>query len=194
MTMSDSTIQTGPTIRLQGVLQEVCVHGAIQNDQAMEQQAEQAEQQLAAGLGEIALATEALQAAGRQFAQRQTEFFQAAEAQLLDLAVEIARKILAQEIDAEKYKIDPIVTEALSSVSSRGEMVVRLNPADLAQCALAESSGKQEDGQENIEGIRFLADPTINRAECVIETVHGVVTSSVEHQLAEISQAFKNPE
>ena len=195
MTSSSAAIDMPATLRLEGVLQGVSVHGARPADpqeDPREQQAAQMQQQLAAGRQELGRAIEAVQQAGRQFVGVQAEFFQRAEEQLLDLAIEIARKILAQEIDTEKYRIDPIVTEALAGISSRHDVVVRLNPADLAQCEAAGLSAGQDD--QDSGAVRFVADPNVGRAECLIETAQGVVTSSIEHQLTEIGQALKSTE
>ena len=199
MTSSSAAIEMPATLRLEGVLQDVRVaesRAADRQEPTQEQQAAQIQQQQAAGRQEQELgrAIEAMEQAGRQFADVQAEFFRAAEEQLLDLAVEIARKILAQEIDAGKYKIDPIVTEALAGVGSRHDVVVRLNPADLAQCESAGLSGGRDDQDSGSGAVRYVADVGVSRAECVIETAQGVVTSSVEHQLAEIGQALKSTE
>ncbi len=136
----------------------------------------------------LAQARQALAAAGGRFRQLQADLIAEAEQQLLDLALDIARKVLMQEIQAGRYEIDPIVTEAMRHVPSRRDVVVHLHPDDYAQCRAAEQLGDDSDG------IRFLADPNVGRAECLLETREGVVESAVEPGLARVSEALRNAE
>lgn len=132
----------------------------------------------------------ALEDAANKFHGLQDEFFREAEEQLVSLAVEIARKILAQEIEEERYKIDPIVSEALSNVSACKQVVVHLHPDDLAQCELA----REQDESADSPSLSFVPDTSVQRAQCVLETSQGTVEVAVETQLNEIAKALKNPE
>ena len=149
----------------------------------------EAEKRLNAEIAELAQARRALASAMEQFQEHQAEFFREAEGQLVDLAVEIARKILVQEIEAGRYQSDPIVREALATVPGCKDVVVRLHPDDLARCGAA---GQTDDGSD-APNMRFVGDPNVARAECVLETPHGVVASDIEGQLSEIGKALKDP-
>ena len=89
-----------------------------------------------------------------------------------------------QEIQAERYQIDPIVTEALRRVPSHGGVVVHLNPGDCARC---QAAVKQEGAPEQV---RFVADVNVQPAECLLETPEGIVESSVEGHLAAIAEGL----
>jgi len=153
----------------------------------LEQMRQQAHPQLAAERAELDNARRALAKGMEKLRQLQPELFKQAEEQLLDLSVDIARKILMQEIRAERYEIDPIVKEALRNVPICRDVVVHLHPDDLARCQTA----RQQEGPETAGDIRFVADPAVGRAECLIETAQGIVESSTESQLAELSEALK---
>ena len=107
------------------------------------------------------------------------------ESQLVDLAVGIARKVLCQELQAQRYEIEPIVREALSGLDLRAGAVVHLNADDLRRSGLSAS----EPGGE--EAVRYLADPQVSPGECFVETPEGTVEATVEHQLARVSEEFK---
>ena len=111
-----------------------------------------------------------------------------AEPQLVRLAVDIAQKVLMQEIQAGHYEIDPIVTEAMKQVPARCEVVVHLHPDDHARCEAARQLG------DDAEGVRFVADPNVRPAECVLQTGEGVVESGVETNLARIGEALTGAE
>ncbi len=135
-------------------------------------------------------ARRALENALEQVGQLQVQLLKDAEQQLLQLSVDIAQKILAQEIQTQQYQIEPIVKEALQHAPPRTDVVVHLHPDDYAQCEMARQA--ETNGQSG--GITFLADPKVNRAESVLETSEGTVESRIDRHLEKIVEAFKNPE
>ena len=42
--------------------------------------------------------------------------------------------------------------------------------------------------------IRFVADPSVPRAECVLETTEGIVQSAIEQHIERIADALQNAE
>ena len=168
--------------------------GAAPNEasepERIEQMLQHERQRLAAETAALAGAREALNRCAAQFQALQAELLGEAEGQLVDLALEIARKVMMQEIACERHRIDEIVREALSKVPAGKEVVVRLHPDDLARCEM----GQAKDGPGEAKAIRFAGDPGVARASCVLETAGGLVEFDVESMLAEIGQALKNPE
>ncbi len=146
--------------------------------------------QLDAELTGIRNARKALQQAAGKFKELQGQFLAEAQQQLVDLSIEIAKKVLMQEIQADRHHIDPIVTEALSRVPNRTDVVVHLHPDDLARC---EQAGESDEASDK-STVSFVADPKIKRGGCLLQTSRGDVESSIDGQLEEIAQALKNPE
>ena len=182
------------TVRLKGRLCSARV--AVQDpatDRCVEMMdsAQKLMQQAQAREASVAQSLQALRQATQQFQAVQSEFFREAEEQLVDLAVDIARKILAQEINAGRYEIDPIVREALAGVEGCREIVVRLNPIDHENCTIASSESQSGEGHE---GLQLVADPGIPLGGCVLETQHGRIESLVDDQLNEVHEAMKAPE
>jgi flagellar assembly protein FliH len=102
------------------------------------------------------------------------------------LAVEIARKILVQKVQEKDYKIEAIVKEALNSAPTRKNVVVHLNPLDLADLhKLAE-----QDTEGTFTGVEFVADNSIGRAECLLETPKGIIESLIDRHLEQINRAL----
>lgn len=134
----------------------------------------------------LASAIAALEQAMEQLRARQEQLVRQAEGQMVDLAIQIARKVLMQEIQAGRYEIDPIVKEALASLPVRQEVLVRLHPADLASCELARQGGAEAPG-----AVRFVGDASIPKAHCLLETSQGVVESTVDGHLVRVAQALK---
>jgi len=101
------------------------------------------------------------------------------------LAVEIARKILAQKVKEGDYKIETIIQESLNNAPTRQDVVVRLNPQDLARLQQT-----QQQGEAAFAGIKFAADPDIGPAQCVVETPKGKVESLIESHLEQVARAL----
>ena len=137
--------------------------------------------------GRLVQAHKALSEGLAELSRLRAQITKDCESQLLDLAVEIARKVLMQEIQAGRYEIEPIVKEVLRHVPNRQDVVVRLHPEDFAACGPAREAG----GQEADAGVRFVADTSVPRAGCVLETPEGNVESAVEDHLDGIAEALK---
>ncbi|MFP3936907.1 MAG: FliH/SctL family protein [Phycisphaerae bacterium] len=183
-------------IKLPAPLAEAGIEGAGKtarddqgaNQQAMEQLRRQMNKQLQQDRTALASAHKALQEAARELSEIQQKVIAEAEQQLVELAVDIAGKILAQEIKSGGYEIDPIVKEALCEAPTREGVVVRLNPDDLSRCESAAGTGDC-DGQ-----VRFVSDPGVPAAGCVVETEEGMVESDPQQRLKDVGEALKDPE
>jgi len=138
--------------------------------------------------GELQLARLALESGVERLRRLEAEWAAQAHQQVADLAVAVAAKVLAQEIKAQRFEIDPIVQAALESLPTGGEVVVRMHPADLERSSLARAEG------EAASQIRAVADPTVKRAECLIETPHGFVQVDIESHLRALAEALHAPE
>lgn len=125
----------------------------------------------------------ALEGAADAIRALEAEVILSAESQLVALALEIAGKILAQEIEDGKHRIEPIVQEALRRIPSRRDIVVRLNPQDLARW--------QEAGLAPFaSGLKLMADPTVRKAECLVECAEAVVSATVSEGLARAAEVL----
>ena len=127
-----------------------------------------------------------LQNATDKIKEFQQNVFKEYKEQIAKLSVEIARKILMQQIEQGDYKIDTIIKEALKDAPTYQNLIVHLNPEDLSQY--------QKVGQNNTaelpEGIEFTADSRIGRAECMLETPKGIVELSIDENLDRIAKAL----
>jgi len=103
------------------------------------------------------------------------------------LAVEIARKILNWKTNAGDYSIQEIIEEALKRAPTHQELVVRVNPQDLPRCQQLQ----QELPDSQFAELNLVADPSLARAGCLVETPKGIVRSFVEEHLDRIAEALE---
>ena len=95
---------------------------------------------------------------------------------------------VAKELYIRALKIlPPDVKEALKKSPTRQDIVVHLNPNDLATCQKSQVSGAISE----LEGIKFVADPKVGRAECVLETHKGTIKSLIDEHLEHICKTLE---
>jgi flagellar biosynthesis/type III secretory pathway protein FliH len=108
------------------------------------------------------------------FAQRNEE--------IARLSVEIARKVLMRVVQDGDYEIENIIKEILQNAPSQNDLVVHLNPKDLAAI--------QQIGTEAFAGVTFVPDNNIGQAECVLESPKGIIKSLIDEHLEQIGKAL----
>lgn len=112
-----------------------------------------------------------------------------AEAEILRLALKAAEQIIRSEVSLHRDVCLNIVSEAISRVSDREQVIVRVNRDD------AEYIKRYKDRLSGIvDGIRsfsVLEDNQIEPGGCVIETNLGYIDSRISTKLAAIEEAFK---
>ena len=110
--------------------------------------------------------------------------------EIAKLSVEIANKILMQKVQKGDYQIESIVKEALQKAPTRQDVVVHLNPEDLT-CLNVNPDVHRDSALANI---KFVADPSVGRAECLLETPKGIIKSFIDEHMERISEALKKVE
>ncbi len=159
--------------------------GGKQEEFQAEQINQRLQQQVKAELDALGKARTALEQACGRVQQAHQEFLSRAEEQLVDLAVEIAGRVLMQEIRAGRYDIEPIVRHVLDRVPSGVALTVLLNPADLKQCGqINPPAGAGE--------IDFRADASVPLGGCRVETPDGLIQTDAAEHLAELARTLKH--
>ncbi len=107
-----------------------------------------------------------------------------AEAEVVRLALAVARRILYRELTIDPESIRGIVHAALRSLEHRDLMKVRVasESADIVRSALA-----QAPAQATIE---VVPDSRMGRGDIVFETSAGQLDTSIDTQLQEIQRGF----
>jgi flagellar biosynthesis/type III secretory pathway protein FliH len=112
------------------------------------------------------------------------------KAEIAKLSLEIARKVIVQKVKKGDYEMESIIQEALNNAPTREDVVVRLNPQDLAGL----QKMQQDKGSDVFAGIKFVGDSNIGRAECLLETPKGIIESLIDKHLEQIGKALEKAE
>ena len=108
--------------------------------------------------------------------------------QLVQLALRVAEKILRRRLDEQPDAIVPMVEEALEAARGYrgGHLVLRVNPLDVP--ALQGFRQRLLDRDQRWQSLEVVAEATMARGGCRIDTDFGTIDASVETQVAAIEQ------
>ena len=113
----------------------------------------------------------------------------AAESELRVLAVRIAEKILARELQLKPDAVADVVAQALAHAGEPRDVVVRMNPADLE--AIERGKPRLIERVRSARAVTFRADETLARGGCIVESELGVVDARLSTQLEAIERALR---
>jgi flagellar assembly protein FliH len=110
------------------------------------------------------------------------------ERDVVRLALEVAKKIVHREVHVDREIVQTLIKVALNHVAAKSPVTIRLHPADynfvLEQRTASMPSGEGE------RDISLLADQSIERGGCLIETECGDVDARIEEEFREVERAF----
>jgi flagellar assembly protein FliH len=108
------------------------------------------------------------------------------EREVVKLAIEVAKKIVHREIQADREIIETLVHVALSHVAEKSAVTVHLSPLDYNYLLEHRAELTQSEGRD----ISLLADQSIERGGCLIQTECGDIDARIEEKFREVEQAF----
>jgi flagellar assembly protein FliH len=134
--------------------------------------------------GEVNAAVEELAETIAGLAGTRTETIRRAEADVVRLSIEIARRVLHRELATDNAAMEALIKAALEKLQGQEIYRVRVNPE--RQQAIRDALGRSARGQ----AIEVIADPAQPKGGAVFEIGRGALDASVETQLAEIEQSL----
>jgi len=138
---------------------------------------EQAAKELARQMEELLELAEGIRRAKDDYLRR-------CEPEIVELALDIARKIIVEELTVNDDAVLHIADRALSLAGATTQYQVRLHPADAERLyQYLERSARAAD-------VEIVADPEVERGGCLIATPHGRVDAQLPTQLANVRAAL----
>ncbi|HBN10236.1 MAG TPA: hypothetical protein DD435_16890 [Cyanobacteria bacterium UBA8530] len=110
------------------------------------------------------------------------------EENLLKLAIEIAERIIQEEIDMKPEICVKMLEAAIRKVSDLEHVVIRANEEDLP--LLLEHEDRFREMLKNVKNLEFAASKKVARGGVLIETTAGSVDASISTQLSVLKEAF----
>ena len=117
---------------------------------------------------------------------RRQEILSETEQQIVDLVLLMTRKVVKVISENQRNVVVSNVVHALRKVKGRGDVVIRVNLADVKMTT--EHIQNFISAAENIKNITVVEDSTVDQGECIIETDFGAVDARIASQLNELEQ------
>lgn len=112
---------------------------------------------------------------------------------IMDIALEIARKIINKEVEADKEYIIPIIKSAVEEVNkTENKITLKVMPKDVE--IVRDKITDIFSGNYFEAKISVVPDNEIKDGGVVVETSNGLIDASIETQLAIIEKALKKQE
>ncbi|MEN2776569.1 FliH/SctL family protein [Acetivibrio clariflavus] len=110
------------------------------------------------------------------------------EADAMELVMDIARKVIGEEISVNKEHLLHLVREALGKSSNRENIVLKVSAQDYDY--VVDNKEKLLSMVEGVGNLDIKRDPALKIGDCLVETPYGSIDAGVETKLAKIEDAF----
>lgn len=124
------------------------------------------------------------------FLKAKQEVFEYIAPDILEISVDIARKIVKKEIEQDPEIILGNILDVLKTISKDETKInIRVNPSQLA---LAKENIPQITSTLGLDArINVIADVSVEVGSCIVQTNNGIVDATIDTQLEIIKEAFK---
>jgi flagellar assembly protein FliH len=117
---------------------------------------------------------------------RRNEIIEESEAQLVQLVLQIAKKVVKVISENQKNIVINNVVQSLRKLRAKADVVIRVNVQDLK--LTTDHVKRFMEIAEKAEHITVMEDSTVDRGGCIIETDFGQIDARISSQLREIEE------
>lgn len=118
------------------------------------------------------------------FAEHRNEYYARVEAEVVQLALSIAKKILHREAQVDPMLVATLVRMAIEKLREGSSVKIRVNPSKVASWK-AYFAGQSAAARAEVVGDAALTDQ-----DCLLETELGTANFGLDTQLKEVEQGF----
>jgi flagellar assembly protein FliH len=153
--------------------------------EAAKEAANETEQRLRREYEQKLLAARApIAAAVKSFEEQRDQYYARVEAEIVQLALSIAAKILHRESQVDPMLVAALVRLAMENMREGSSVTIRVSPGK------GESWRQYFAGVTNASHIEIAEDPQLTSQDCIVETELGSANFGLEKQLKEVEQGF----
>lgn len=143
---------------------------------------------IAAAEAQMAGALQQLQGVLANVHEAHAGFFRAAERQVVDLALQIAHKVIEREVENMPDLAVNVIRAALEEMDARTAVRVRVNPSDAE--LLRRRWNQVVPAGVAPDRIELQQDDRVQSGSAIIETTHGQVDAQLESKLQQLGNAL----
>lgn len=144
------------------------------------------ERGLAEARARVEGALEAVAAAERSMAEMYDSYLADAESAAVDLAFQIAEKVIGATVASDREAVLGIVSGALLRTTDRDHLVLEVNPGDFE--LVRESASELAARLGGINRMEVVSERRVEAGGCVVRTEAGEIDARVSSQLERVRQ------
>ena len=114
------------------------------------------------------------------------EYLRLLEPQMLALTIQIARKVIRDELHQHPEHVLTLIRETLRRVQGFGNIRIRVSPLDLE--LVRQKRPSLLTVIDSLEGLEIVEDRRVEPGGCLIETTQGIYDARIQTQLDEIAR------
>ena len=114
------------------------------------------------------------------------EYLRLLEPQMLALTLQIARKVIRDELHQHPEHVLTLIRETLRRVQGFGNIRIRVSPLDLE--LVRQKRASLLTVIDSLEGLEIVEDRRVEPGGCLIETTQGIYDARIQTQLDEIAR------
>jgi len=136
------------------------------------------------GKAEVERLIERTQTVLERAQDKRADILNETEKEIIDLVLLIARKVIKVISESQRDIIVTNVIEALRKVRAKGNIVIKVNLADLQLAT--EHKQNFINSMESVKSINIVEDSSVDLGGCIIETDFGEIDARIASQLMEL--------
>ncbi len=141
------------------------------------------------GLETVAALEAELLEAKKNIAEMKERALREAEGKIVELVLDISRKVIGRQIDTDREAVLSIIRKAMNRCPVSSKVNMRIAPEDYD--IVLSSKDKLLREAETVSELEIVMDNSLAPGSCVLETEAGFIDTSVETQLNRIEKSFK---
>ncbi|HYE84024.1 MAG TPA: FliH/SctL family protein [Clostridia bacterium] len=119
---------------------------------------------------------------------RRDEIYREAEEEIVQLVLDIAKKVIGDELTQNKEAILSLINQALQKCAFKKKLILKVSPQD--SDLIIENKDRICMMAEGISDIDIVPDLSLAQGSCIIETSSGEINSGIDVQIREIEKIF----
>lgn len=142
------------------------------------------------GLEQASSDIENLRANTAKFLGATKEVFEYVAPDILEISIDIAKKIIKKEVESDPQVLINIIVDVLKTISKNEPKInIRVRPQD---AQFIKDTLPTVTYQYGIEAkINIIADPSVEEGGCIFQTANGIVDASIDTQIEIIKKALE---
>lgn len=120
--------------------------------------------------------------------RRKKEIMEKAEEEVIELVLEIVRKLIGQELKQNNEVIINLIKQALEKSAYKEKLSIKISTEDYINVI-----GNKELIESLVEGIseiEIIEDKSLTKGDCIVDTPGGQINTGMQLQIKELEEAF----